>query len=149
MAYKGQFDQAYAKGAFGELTHDLIELDVTQPTLACSTLFHLEVAGTPPLMVGVALSVFPLTETRTVALLSYLNDHAAKARAAHAHVLNATDRKYELSRLVLNRSENFVLAPAFTEGWSDEKRRAIERMFTETVEEPDFDRQDPHLLLFA
>jgi hypothetical protein len=148
--YKSKFDEAFLNGNFQALEHDVLNFQVP-PSIAAAALFGLN--GTP---VGddiarVCLTVLPVTPEETVAVFSYLRRDATSARAEMNRVLNArgAHQAYELSRVLLNYCENFVIAPAAFDEWTQEKRGAILSLFTRTIFEVDFDVESEHLLLLT
>jgi len=166
--YKAAFDELYLTREFDSITHDVITLEVEEPTLAASALFSVgdrdrrgkllrswrRLLRRPERgadWVGVCLTVLPLTRKRTVALLSYLPRDARQVRRKLRPLLTAPGarQKFELSRLVLNYCQNLALSPKFVESWSPQKRSTIVDLFRRTVlqKEPTF--EDPELNLFA
>ena len=148
--YKSILDEAYLEGRFDALEHDLLELSVNRPTLAASVLFSLDDVERGDDVVRVCLTVLPIEPTRTYALLSYLPDDAALARASLARVLDTggSYQQYELSRRILNHAQNFVLAPTFVASWSATRVETITDSFRRTVFHNDFVFDDPVLTLF-
>ncbi len=121
------FDTTLQEHDFESIESRVLEIKTTSATIAVSSLYSLDLAIRPDGDVArAALSVVPVSPTRSVAIVSYVPDdrqfvvnELAKAfppKEDHAH---------ELSRLILETSENFVLRPGFTEGWSREKTRKI------------------------
>jgi hypothetical protein len=161
--YKSVFDEAYLSQRFESIIHDLIMLDVEQPTLAASALFSAgerrrkwwrlrrrspdRSAG----WVGVCLTVLPLDRNQTAVFLSYLPEDANQARRALRRLLGSQgDRqKYELSRLILNHCQNFALSPEFVDSWSPEKRRIVIGLFSRTVRQKEPNFEHPELSLFT
>ena len=149
--YKGEWDEAYAARDFGRVQHDVIELNVAQPTIAASALFTVHGAERAVGdMVRAALTVLPISRVKTVAVFSYLPPDASPARAVLQPVLTSTgDRqKYELSRRILNSCENFVIAPAYFDTWTDGKKRVVREYFTRTILVEEMGYESPDLGLF-
>jgi hypothetical protein len=149
-SYKEQFDRAMVSADPDFLAHDVLLLDV-RPTVAASALFTLDgVANHDGDVIRVCLTVLPIGEARTVAVLSYLSDDAGLARAHLQRVITAAGehQHYELSRRILNHCSNFVLAPTIVEEWSSEKRKAIVEYFRRTIFVSDLEYENPDLLLF-
>jgi hypothetical protein len=149
--YKAEFDKAYLDRNFARLRHDVILLDVERPTLAACALFSLDWGKARDSLVRVCLSILPLSENRTVAVFSYLPEDASQARPHLDRVIASSGayQKYELSRQLLNRCQNFVLAPNFVRSWSPERHQRILDLFTRTVFEPDLQIEHPDLQLFT
>lgn len=166
--YKFAFDKAYLSRRFDSITHDVITLEVAQPTLAASAVFavgdrmqkgkwwrrqwqrwHHQESGAD--WVGVCLTVLPLSRERTIALLSYLPGDVDQAHRELQPLFTSRGerQKFVLSRLILNHCQNFALAPDFVNSWSAEKRKTIIDLFRRTVfqKEPTFEH--PELNLFS
>lgn len=148
--YKELFDAAYHERQFGILTHDLVDLEVTEPTVAASALFSLDHLQRGDDVVRVCLTILPLDRSRTVALLSYLNSDASLARAQLSRVLTSSGdhQKYELSKRLLNNCHNFVLSPRYVTTWPPTKRRTITDFYVRTVIHDDLQFDDLDLMLF-
>lgn len=148
--YKVALDDAYASCNFAALSHDLVVLRVEAPTVAVCSLFSFdhEVKNAESLL-RVHLNVLPLAEDTTVALFSYRPEDQSPARARLDRVLNSSGQhqKYELSRLILQSCENFVLRPDYFDSWGEDKVLAVEAYFSKTLVLPSED-ESPHLYLF-
>jgi len=148
--YKSILDEAYLEGRFDALEHDLLELRVNRPTIAASVLFSLDDVERGDDVVRVCLTVLPVEPTLTYALLSYLPQDAALARASLTRVLDSHGnyQQYELSRRLLNHGQNFVLAPSFVASWSATRLETVTDLFRRTIFHNDLDFDDPGLTLF-
>jgi hypothetical protein len=148
--YKSRLDEAYLEERFDALEHDLLELRVNRPTLAASVLFALDDVDRGDDVVRVCLTILPVSDTLTYALLSYLPEDAPLARASLTRVLDSQGsyQKYELSRRLINHAQNFVLAPSFVRSWSSKRKETITDLFKRTVFLNDFAFDDPDLTLF-
>jgi hypothetical protein len=100
--------------------------------------------------VRVHLNVLPLSRCLTVAIFSYVPSDAGTARAFLSRVLSSVGahQRYELSRLVLDSCENFVLNPDYVDSWTEDKRRAVGDYFTKTLVVSDLEHESPDLYLF-
>ena len=166
--YKFAFDVAYQSRRFDSITHDMMTMEVKQPTLAASAVFAVGERAQRPKWwwppwkhwrrresgadwVGVCLTVLPLSPQRTVALLSYLPGDVNQARRELQPLLTShgEHQKVVLSRLILNHCQNFALAPEFVNSWSAEKRKMIVDLFRRTVfqKEPSFEHPELNLFL--
>jgi len=58
------------------------------------------------------------------------------------------DKKTVLSENILQRVENFVLAPAFYDGWSEEKKKNVQKFFNDSAMKVVAPRPGQDLLLF-
>jgi hypothetical protein len=56
--------------------------------------------------------------------------------------------KKALSETILQRVENFVLAPATFDGWTEGKRKAVVKFFNDSAMEPKAAPKGVDLLLF-
>jgi hypothetical protein len=129
------FDVPLLEKKFDVLTHDVITLEGQRPTIAGSSLFSLDWNEKKDDVTCVALNVLPTSQDTTVAIFSYAAPDAGPAKARLDRVLSAAGdyQKYELSRVILQHCENFVISPAFFNEWSDTKRETILAAFTSTV----------------
>ena len=99
----------------------------------------------------VYLTIIPISSTETVVVLSYREHEAGLARLRLDRVLAATGthQLYEVSRMVLNSCENFVLSPKVFDVWDVEKREAIRSYFLHTLYRDDLGAEDQRLMLFV
>lgn len=148
--YKLLFDEAYASRNFDAVTHDVLPLDVEQPTIGLSSLFSLDGVLRGDSTVRVCASVLPISPQSTVVVLSYLSDDAPLARAHLSRVLDSEGyhQRYELSKLFLNSCDNFVIAPSYFRLWTSEKRDAVREFFSRTILDNDTAYDNVHLYLF-
>lgn len=152
FAYKQGLDRALLAKQFGDLSHDIVRLTHTEPTIAVSS--HLSVDGISRddgnHWVRVSLTILPLCPTESVAVFSYRPDDAALARPRLNAVLGTDGyfQKYALSKLVLNNCENFVISPAYFDKWTAEKRTAVTDYFCKTLFSGNLDVENEHLYLF-
>ena len=84
---------------------------------------------------GVAVNVLPVASDTTVAIFSYARPTAGKAHSSSERILAATGphQKYELSKLIIGRMSNLILAPAHFASWSSEKIERLEREMIENA----------------
>jgi hypothetical protein len=148
--YKEHIDQAFVRGDLGVFSHDLLDLGKTGPCVAVSSLFSLDEVKEAEDTPRVALSVIPVPDGRTYALLSYTHRDLTAARARLEPILTATDRRqhYLLSRLILERSDNIIINPRLYALWGEGRRNAIRRFFEATILENAQDFDDERLNLF-
>jgi hypothetical protein len=85
----------------------------------------------------------------SVAIFSFTKSEAGLARTALSRILEATgdQQKYELSKLIIERMENFALNPAHVAGWSTRKLDTIKAAFIATMFTNGI-RDDADLMLF-
>jgi hypothetical protein len=149
--YRHQYDLALFKSDFSSMRHDVVELDVSSPTIACSSLFSIDnMQNKKGDVVRACLNIIPLLPQRTLAVFSYQSWDALKARKHLSRVLDSHshEQKYEVSKLLLNHCENFVLSPPFFKGWTDQKEDAILRYYIATIHHNHFEYDHPDLQLF-
>src|SRR5258705_2139541 len=87
--------------------------------------------------------------TKTTALVSYATDQVDAMKNALPYLFDANaDKKTVLSENILQRVENFVLAPAFYDGWSEEKKKNVQKFFNDSAMKVVAPRPGQDLLLF-
>ena len=90
-----------------------IQLDNQKPTVAVSSLFGVGIEDDGAL-IGVSLTVEPVSETKTTAIVTYATAQAAAVKKALPSLFDANaDKKKALSETILERVENFTLSPTF------------------------------------
>ena len=148
--YMLQMAETHAMDGPRGVEHDVVRLTGVQPSLAASTLFSLDEIRVGDDVARACLSILPVSANETVAAFSYLQRDAGPVREALDWVLSSEleNRSYNLSKLILNSCENFVLSPAVFQTWTDEKREVIRRLFMRTLAENDFAFDHEHLQLF-
>ncbi len=149
--YKQGFDRAYLASDFSHVTHTTITFNDQPPTLAASALFSIdEHQSRRGDVLRVALTIVPLARDRTLVLFSYLSADASLARHCLDWVFNASGQtqKYQVSRLLLNSCDNFVLAPDYVDAWPAEKREGITTYFKNTIFENRLEHESAHYYLF-
>lgn len=148
--YKVSLDKAYLERDFDFLRHDVLRITGRRPSLAAAAMFSLDGVVVDDDVARTSLTILPLSAGETVVVLSYTQRDAAAVRGALDRVLGAigAHQRYELSRLLLNSCENFVVAPAFYDTWSQEKREAIAAYFSRTILKDDLSVEDELLHLF-
>lgn len=148
--YQAAFDKAHAESQFDSFDHDVIILDGVRPSVGAAGLFSLEGIEVDGDAVRAALTVLPVSMSRTVAVLSYTLRDAEVMRPKLAGVLKTEGQEQQLalSQILLNSCENFVLAPAFFSSWGEEKRQAVSSYFMRTIFSDSLTERDEHLGLF-
>jgi hypothetical protein len=141
------FDLPFLAKNYASVVHDVLTFEDQPPTVAASAFFGLENERE---FYGCAVNVFPVTASVTKAVFSYASAHADRCRKAMAKVLLAPkeSQRLELSRLVLQRIENFVLNPAFYRSWGRDREQTILAAFTDTLMVVRELPNDPELSLF-
>jgi hypothetical protein len=107
------FDEALLGRDFDAIKHDVIVMDRQAPAIAVSSLFSLDEILKDDDIVRIVLNVLPITAQETLAIFSYTQEDYGKARAMLDRAMSARGehQKYELSKLILTRIENFLIAP--------------------------------------
>lgn len=146
--YRSQnFDTPMAKEEALPVEHRIITLEGQKPTLAVSSFFGLgnEKNGDT---IGVMLSVIPEAE-KTTAVLSYATAQAEAIKKAIPDLFDdEADEKKALSRLILQRVENFTLAPEFYDAWSEDKKKKVVDYFNKSLETGAAPPEDAEFSLF-
>ncbi len=131
--YRSQnFDTPLLRGETPPIEHRIITLEGQKPTLAVSSFFGLgsEQNGDT---IGVMLTVIPEAEKIT-AILSYATAQGEAIKKAIPDLFDdGADQKKALSNLILQRVENFTLAPEFYNGWSDDKKKKVVEYFNRSA----------------
>ncbi|MGY3135350.1 hypothetical protein ACVWZM_006032 [Bradyrhizobium sp. USDA 4501] len=128
IRYRGtHFDKPMAAGKDPPLIHRIIELKEQTPTLAAASLFSVEIDSKGDI-IGPALTVIPVDAEKTVAIVSFPKKQKSKVEEHLSALFAATepiDKKRELSRLIIECVENFVLGPAFHDAMPEDKEKRI------------------------
>ncbi|MBC7767423.1 MAG: hypothetical protein H7124_01410 [Phycisphaerales bacterium] len=143
------FDPIFKTGAFESVEHDVILFDDQPAVLAVSSMFSFLESADPENPPRCVLNVAPLTSTQTAVILSYAPHDAARVRSLLDRVLASQGhyQRYELSRLILEHVENFVLKPSHVDQWSAARQAKIMAAFEANLMDgavPD----DPDMMLF-
>jgi hypothetical protein len=148
--YRTSFDTALLKKSYENILHDIIVLDVERPLIAVCSLFSLEDYVIEDSKLHISLNVLPLSETSTVVVFSYRKSDIAIAKEALGRILysNGMQQRYELSRLILNSCENFVICPDHFDSWSEEKKEEIKSFYLNTIYGSNLSYESEHLYMF-
>ena len=148
--YKTDFDEVFLNGNYELIAHDVITINHTHPTIAVSSLFSMDDYNLKDDVLRVVVNVVPLSKNQTFIIFSYRYQEADIARTALDRILNATgeDQLLEISRLILNNCENFVLSPKYVKTWEASKKETIRNYYISTVIKNDMEFQSPDLYLF-
>ncbi len=149
--YRAQyFDKPLTSGQYDEVEHDVLLFINQPPCIAVSSLFSMDEVTREGETVRAVLNILPLDDCRTAAVFSYAQVDSAKARAEVGHVLSAQGfhQKYELSKLVLSRMENFVISPAVFARWPAAKVVTIKNAFAQTILGRSSLPDNPDLMMF-
>jgi len=144
------FDAALAARDYQVIQHDVLKLTSQKPTLAVSSLFSLRGLLRDDNLVPCVLNIMPVSGVETVVVSSYVSDDASMARAALDRLFAASGdyQKYELSKLIIDRIENFVLSPSHFASWSSGKVKIIQDAFVSTILSENHIPDNSELMLF-
>jgi ferredoxin len=131
--YRNKYFDALKGGEkTSEVEHTVIELDNQAPTIAVSSFLSLghEADGS---VIGAMLTVVPVSETRTVAIITCAAAHKDAVKRALPDLFDAdTDKKKALSDTILTQVENFTLSLTFYDRWTEEKKKDVAQAFNES-----------------
>ena len=148
--WRVDLDLAYLSGNAPDLRHETMTFDVARPTVAASGLFSVGTRKNQNDLRCIAINILPLSETKTWVLFSFKPGDRRQALKALRRVLQAPphNAKYQLSRLLLQRCQNFVLSPVFFESWSPDRQKVVVAFFERTLFDVEvrFDSPDLQLL---
>lgn len=96
----------------------------------------------------VFLNVFPL-DREHVAIFSYRRDERLQAHTAYGDIWDASGdhQKYLLSKLILRRCSNFVIAPRLFEKFSEPQKEAMRAYFDANIHPRSVEVEDSRLFL--
>jgi hypothetical protein len=145
--YKCELDDALLSRNFALLEHVILHLPDTVPSIATAACFT--VPDWTSELARVTLNLFPLSKSRSVAVFSYVRDHASAARSMLGQIFDSDGYllKYLLSKLVLARCENTVISPDAFEMWTGDQVAAMKDYFSKTTSDY-FEVEDQRLYLF-
>jgi hypothetical protein len=144
------YDEPLLRRSFDGVEHDVIDLSDQAPCLAASSFITLKDVPVTEDLVGVAINILPVSETRTIAAFSYAKKDQGIVRAALDRILGSTGdvQKYELSKLVLSRISNVLISPRHFDQWVAERAKKIADAFLRTVESQQDVGEDADFMLF-
>jgi len=144
------YDEPLLRQAFEGVEHEVIDLNDQVPCLAASSFITLKDVPVDQELIGVAINILPVSETKTVAVFSYAKKDQGVVRAALDRILGSTAyvQKYELSKLVLSRISNVLISPAHFDQWSAERAKKITDAFLRTVQSQEDVGEDADFMLF-
>ncbi|MFC6647051.1 hypothetical protein ACFQBQ_16010 [Granulicella cerasi] len=133
--YKLLLDEAIGQADYSRLEHISFWIDHAQPSCAVSALFDIDKQAVDTEAPWVAMNLFPVSNSKSFVLFSFLPEEAPRARDYLREVVSASGdyQKYLLSRLVIKHCENFVVAPAIFDTWSQDKAKDICEFFRDTL----------------
>jgi len=148
--YKSEFDIAFLNNDYTFSKHTIIDIHNQRPTIAVSSLFSIGSIETQNDPLKIILNILPISEDKIICVISYRATDEDAVHIALNRALQSTGHHqlYEISRLVLNHCENFVLSPVFVAGWDAQKKKTITEYFTNTILQDDMSFESPDLYLF-
>lgn len=149
--WRADLDIARLEGRPLPLLHESLVLDVAEPTVAASALFVVGLRKNPNDFRCVTLNVLPISPTKTWALFSFKARDRREVLKVIRRVIDAPAHniKYQLSRLILQRSQNFVLAPRFVQSWPESRMATVLHFFERTMVETEIGFDSPDLQLLT
>ena len=136
--YKSKFDDIYLSHQYDMLKHKCFVFQHKKPTIAVSALYWLEMLKSdnsePP---GIAINVFP-TLSETNIIISYLVEDTEYVNSEIESLVNPSlsslkRRLCLLSEKIIGLSDNFVIAPAYWNSLSKQKRNTIVKYYQNTL----------------
>lgn len=148
--YKCKYDDIEENDAYDKLIHFVRVLETERPTIAASVLFGLGKYTGQEDIIGVALNILPLNKSKTLIAFSYLKEHKAEIESEFSTMFSSDGHyfNYLVSKVLLRYGENFVVNPAYFNGWPKEKCIKTTEYFTSTMHNSDHEDENEHLYLF-
>ena len=144
------YDEPLLSASFTGIEHDVIVMDNQPPCLAVSSFCTLKDMPLTDDLVGVAIGVLPVSNTRTVAVFSYASQDRGIVHATLDRILNAKGhyQKYELSKFIMSRISNVLISPRHFKNWRAVKAKKITEAFVKTLYTQRDVEDDLELMLF-
>lgn len=149
FVYKSWLDEALLNRNFNLLTHEIVRLAPQPPAIAASVFFDLDTRRYQDEPPKIALNIFPISRDETLVIFSFTEPDAEPVREYINDILATAGeyQRYLISRLLVLHAENFVVAPALFDTWSDAKRDAIRDFSLKTIRYGSAE-QSEHFYLF-
>ena len=144
------FDSHFKSKSWNTLSYDIIELNDQPPVLAASALFSFTQKNVRDDLVRCAINVFPTSNSKSYVIFCYSTHDAKKARKSLRHIFQSKGRhqRYLLSKLIIDRIENFALCPDHFKSWSELKKSKVINAFSSNIENDKPIKDDHELMLF-
>ena len=129
------FDRPLLLKSYKEIQHDVFVLLGQVPVIAASATFSLDglagMDGTP----RATLNILPTSQTETIVIFSYSEKHSGTVRTGLNRIFQAGGdyQKYEISKLMLESTENFVISPSHFDSWPKDKKEPVRSEFERTL----------------
>jgi hypothetical protein len=146
--YKRHYDDAFLAADWQALQHHVIVFKNQRPSIAVSSMFSLDDIDAPETP-RVTLSVFPVGADVAVIFSGTRDDWPFVG--VYLHRLLSSEsyfQKYQLSKLVLQSCDNFVIAPQYFDSLSQDARDALCTFYVDTIIENAENHEDERLYLF-
>jgi len=147
---KERHDQAFMAREWSRIRHATLYLDVP-PGVAVNSFFTTDIwseeTDTPAM---VSLNILPY-RAQTLAVFSSLREHSNQVEMAFDRIPNSKGEYQlrELSKLVLKKCENIVLAPALYGTFCRRQKEQITTYFERNVGGQSYEADDPQIFLFS
>jgi hypothetical protein len=125
-------------------------LENQRPSIAASSMFSVDnMRNSEDEPLRIVINILPISTEQTIVLFSWLSHEAEAAKAKLGQIFLATGdpRKYEISKLILEYCENFVISEQYYSTWSEEKKLIIKQYFEQNLQAK-WEIDDPNLMLF-
>jgi hypothetical protein len=148
--YQTTYDIALIQRNFSQISHHIFDIHHDTPAIAVSSLFSPDGVRKNGDWINISLNVFPISKNQSTVIFSYLQSDEREAHRALRQILKnkGTRRNYELSKIILNNCENFVISPHHFDSWPSDKREVIKNYFYTTIIRGNLAFTDPRLMLF-
>lgn len=132
--FKEILDSALENRSFDAISHDVYVYPGLRPTFAVRAMISIDEVQTDLGSGHVTLTVLP-RDGDVCVIVSYPSDEAAAVRPWLQDLRETVGfhQRYEISKMILQRCDNIVFAPAFFENLAPSRRHAIERFFVQTM----------------
>ncbi|QSI78676.1 hypothetical protein [Niveibacterium microcysteis] len=147
---KERYDQAFVAREWSRTRHATLYLNVP-PGVAVNSFFSTDIwseeTDTPAM---VSLNILPY-RGQTLAVFSSLPEHSEQVEMAFDRIFSSREecQLHELSKLVLKKCENIVLAPALYDTFCRRQKEQITTYFERNVAGQSYEADDPQVFLFS
>lgn len=144
------FDGAYLASNWKDLRHKFILLKDQSPVIAVSTLFSFPSKPETQDVLRCALNVFPISQNQTAVIFTCAKPDLKEVYRNLLPILKSSGERQllEISKIIIENVENFVISPPHFEGWSDKKKKSIHTAFVSTLFAPQTFQDESALSLF-
>lgn len=145
------FDRYFGDHRASKIQSDIQYFPVAEPTIAASSLFSIPSKNKNLAPSWVILNIFPVSDKSTVVIFTYSERDRLKFRKQNKRVFfgSMEQRKLETSKVIIGRTENFVISPRFFGSWSREKSDTIIHYCRKTVMGSEVKENNANLCLFS